>query len=97
MPRPRKTTFRSKRDIRQKLVEQTGDENLLFADGFDAAIIGVASTIETFVVVYDKDKIVKILMKENKWSFDDANDYAYFNIFGAHVGDRTPIYVGNIE
>lgn len=97
MPRPRKTTFRSKRNIRQKLVEQTGDENLLFADGLDAAIIGVEMNEDPFRVVYDKDKIVQILMKKNKWSYDDANDYAHFNIYGAHVGERTPIYIGTIQ
>ena len=97
MPRPRKTKFRSKRDIRKELVEQTGDESLLFADGLDAAIIGVADEVEPFRVIYDKDKIVKILMKQNKWKFDEANEYAHYNIYDAYVGERTPIYIGTIE
>lgn len=90
-------TSRSKRNIRQKLVEQTGDENLLFADGFDAAIMGVWDDSEPFRVVYDREKIIKILMKKNKWSYDDANEYAHFNIFGAYVGERTPVYLGIIK
>lgn len=97
MPRPRKTTSRSKRDVRKKLVEQTGDENLLFADGFDAAIIGVADEMEPFRVIYNKDKIVEILMKENKWKFDEANEYAHYNIYDAYVGERTPIYIGIVQ
>lgn len=90
-------TSRSKRNIRQKLVEQTGDENLLFADGFDAAIIGVWDSAEPFQVVYDRDKIIEILMKQNKWSYEDANEYAHFNIFNAYVGERTPVYLGIIK
>lgn len=97
MPRPRKTKFRSNRDIRKELVERTGDESLLFADGLDAAIIGVADEVEPFRVIYDKDKIVKILMKQNKWKFDEANEYAHYNIYDAYVGERTPIYIGTIE
>ena len=97
MPRPRKTTFRSKRDIRKELVEQTGDESLLFADGLDAAIVGVADEIDPIRVIYDKDKIVKILMKQNKWNFDEANEYAHYNIYDAYVGERTPIYIGIIQ
>jgi hypothetical protein len=97
MRRPRKTTSRSKRNIRKELVEQTGYESLLFADGLDAAIIGVADDTEPFRVVYSKDKIAQILMKQNKWSFDEANEYAHFNIYDAYVGERTPIYIGTIE
>ena len=95
--KPRKTKFRSKRNIRKDLVEQTGDENLLFADGFDEAIIGYFDDTEPFRVCYDKQKIVEILMKRNKMSYDDANEYAHFNIYGAYVGERTPIFIGTIE
>jgi len=95
--KPRKTTSRSKRNIRKDLVEQTGDKSLLFAEGLDAAIMGVANEMEPFRIIYDKDKIVKILMKQNKWNFDEANEYAHYNIYDAYVGERTPIYIGIIK
>ena len=90
-------TSRSKKDVRKRLVEQTGDESLLFADGFDSCIIGIADETEPFRVVYDRDKIIKTLMKQHRWTFDEANEYAHFNIFGAYVGERTPIYIGRVE
>lgn len=97
MRRLRKTTSRSNRDVRKELVEQTGDKDLLFADGFDAAIMGVFDEDEPFRVVYDRDEIVRILMKQNKWKFEAANEYAHFNIFGAYVGERTPVYLGIVQ
>jgi hypothetical protein len=89
-PKPRRTTSRSKRDLRKALVEQTGDESLLFADGFDAAIIGSAVVNGTLCVVYDKERMIKQLMKT--MSFEEAHEYFDFNIQGANVGDNTPIY-----
>ena len=47
-----------KRDIRKELVEQTGDENLLFADGFDSCIIGYALYNGVYKVIYDKSKML---------------------------------------
>ena len=95
--KPRKTTSRSKRNIRKDLVEQTGDASLLFADGLDDAIIGYFDDSEPLRVVYDKQKVVKILMKQNKWGYDEANEYAHFNIYCAFVGERTPVFIGTIE
>lgn len=82
--------------IRQKLeeyAEDTGIE-LLFADGFDDAIIGVgtqASRRET--VTYDHHKCVEILMKRDGMTEEDADEYMSFNVTSAWVGEGTPIFV----
>lgn len=78
-----------KRDIRKELVEQTGDESLLFADGFDDAIIGLE--YGTNRVVYDQDKIMNVLLQS--MGPTDAFEYFDFNIACAYVGERTPIYI----
>lgn len=83
---------KKKRDIRKELVEQTGDESLLFADGFDSCIVGVTED-NPMKVVYNAEKIVKTIMKKDKMKQDEAWEYFYFNIAGAYVGERTPIYV----
>lgn len=80
-----------KRDIRKELVEQTGDENLLFADGFDSCIIGTTFQNGVIKVVYDQRKILLELCKQMPCS--EADEYYMFNIHNAHVGERTPIYV----
>lgn len=80
----------SKPDIRNQLVERTGDDNLLFADGFDDAIIGVTSTTP-LRVVYSQAKMIRILSKD--MTKDEAIEHLGYNVFDADVGERTPLYI----
>lgn len=80
--------------IREALVELTGDEELLFADGFDYAIIGVDAV--TNRVVYSHGLMIEVLVLEGM-SEEDAMEYLAFNVLGAHVGERTPIYIYEYE
>lgn len=67
-------------------------EGLLFADGFDDAIIGVAERIGMEpVVAYDTNKIIEILSRD--MTEDEAVEYFEFNILGAHMGERTPVFI----
>ena len=67
-------------------------EGLLFADGFDEAIIGVAERIGMEpVVAYDINKIIEILARD--MPKEDAVEYFEFNILGAYMGERTPVFV----
>ena len=67
-------------------------EGLLFADGFDDAIIGVAERIGMEpVVAYDVNKIIEILARD--MPEDEAVEYFEFNILGAYMGERTPVFV----
>ena len=72
-------------DIRKKLAEHFGDD-LLFADSFDNAVVGVAVGNDSGRVVYDAEKMVDILVQKD----------LEFNTFCAYVGERTPIYI-NME
>ena len=67
--------------------------DLLLADGFDKAIIGVAQTFNNFSVAYNKNKIIEILMTRDKMSETDAREYFDFNIAGAYVGEHTPTFI----
>lgn len=76
--------------IREELSEEFGD--LLFADGFDDAILGVAERIGMEpVVAYSTPKIIEILLRD--MTEDEANDYFEFNILGAYMGERTPVFI----
>jgi hypothetical protein len=79
-------------EIREKLCEHYGDD-LLFADSFDDAIVGVACGHDSGRVVYDGEKMVQIFVDENKCTYGEALEYLEFNTFGAYVGEQTPIYV----
>jgi len=73
------------------------DPEMLFLEPaeFDSAIIGVADRIgmET-VVAYDKDAIMLILMRD--MTEEDALEYFDYNIVGAYVGDKTPVFITRI-
>ena len=76
--------------IRDELSEEY--EGLLFADGFDDAILGVAERIGMeAVVAYSTPKIIEILARD--MTEDEAVEYFEFNILGAYVGERTPVFV----
>ena len=77
-------------NIREELSAYHDD--LLFADGFDDAILGVAERIGMeAVVAYSTPKIIEILSRE--MTEDEAVEYFEFNILGAYVGERTPVFV----
>ena len=65
------------------------DEILVFADGFDKAIIGLDT--DDYRVVYSKMKMVKIL--EKQMDFEDALEHLETNTWGLNLGSRSPIYV----
>lgn len=62
-------------------------------DGLDDAIIG---TVNRFgmesVLLYDMEKCIEILMKNNDWKYEDALEWFEFNIIGAWLGETTPAF-----
>ena len=69
------------------------DDGPLYADGFDAALIGHTTTREGVqVAVYDYGECVDVLMEEEELTWEDAIDHMEFNVTGAYVGNRTPIF-----
>jgi hypothetical protein len=59
---------------------------------FDPCIVGYASRInQSPVLVYDEEKMIVTLCREENMSYNDAVDYLSFNTFGAWVGEGTPL------
>ena len=90
--------YRLNIDIREHL--ETMWEGLLYLSEreFDAAIVGVADRIGmSAVVVYDTTKIIDILCERDGMDRDEAAEYYEFNIAGAYVGDRTPMFIALID
>ncbi len=71
-----------------KILEWYPEEDLLKADGFDDAIIGVAD--DSMRLIYSIKKCVEILMKD--MDEEDALEYFNFNVRCAYVGEKTPIW-----
>jgi len=77
------------------ILEEYSDYNLLIANGFDDAILGVAynKINGEHVVVYSISKCIDILIYRDGMSYEEAVEYFNFNVEGAHVGEKTPIWV----
>ncbi len=56
--------------------------------GFDDAIIGIESL--TMRLIYSTSKCLEILQQE--MDEEDANEYFNYNIAGAYMGEKTPIF-----
>jgi hypothetical protein len=71
-----------------KILEWYPEEELLIADGFDDAIIGIDDG--GMRLIYSITKCVEVLMKD--MSEEDAVEYFNFNVRCAYVGEKTPIW-----
>ena len=61
------------------------------ADGFDNAIVGVEPN--SMRLVYDRDKMIGILMTDEEMEEIDAIEYLEYNTWNAYVGEKTPIFI----
>jgi hypothetical protein len=80
-------------ELLQQILENYPDEDFLKADGFDAAIIGVEE--KTMRLIYSVKKCMDILM-EDDMSELDALEYFSYNMEGAYVGEKTPIWCNDL-
>jgi hypothetical protein len=73
------------------ILENYSFEELIKADNFDDAVVGIE--VNTLRLVYSIDKMIVILTKDDEMTYEDAIEYLDFNVFCAYVGERTPIYI----
>lgn len=85
---------KNKMGIREELVERSGNEEMLFADGYDDAIIGYT---DGGVAVYSIESIIMIMVTKEEMTHEDALDHFYYNVSGSYVGEYTPIFVHDLE
>jgi hypothetical protein len=79
-------------NLREWIAEH--NEEALLADGFDAAIIGVAVRCsQPALVVYDAEKCIEILEQRDGMGHEEATEFFEFNTLGAWVGAGTPLFL----
>jgi len=84
------TTMESNK-IKDAIIEQYADsDDILFADGFDNAIVGFDPN--NWKVVYSRSKCISILCEEDM-SEEEAIDHLEYNTFNAYVGKNTPVWI----
>jgi hypothetical protein len=72
----------------EQIIEQYYEEEILKADGFDEAVIGIDEN--SMRLIYSVKKCIEILCED--MSEEDAVEYFSFNVSGAYVGEKTPIW-----
>jgi len=78
--------------IDQELLQELENNECLLADGFDDALIGITEGMNP-VSVYDVDKCIEVLIRDSKMNQEDAVEYFYFNVVGAYIGEKTPMFL----
>lgn len=73
----------------QAIIDSHPDEQILIADGFDDAVIGIE--IPSMRLIYSVQKCIEILMEDDMDELD-AVEHFYYNVSGAYVGEQTPIW-----
>ena len=71
-------------------------ENIILLDGLDKAFLGLSyrdGQHGTQVAVYGIYSCIHTLQLDNKWSWDEAEEYFYFNTRWAYVGEYTPMFI----
>lgn len=96
-PRAKPVTGAERRQgIRESLAD---DEEVIFFDGFDDAIIGLTEmqpSRNARLVCYDYDKLVRCC-RQMGMDEDEAIEYLEFNTIGAWVGELTPVIVRQLR
>lgn len=72
----------------ERILETLDTEEFIIADGFDEAVIGFCE--QSMRLIYSVNKCLAILQKD--MNEEDANEYFWFNVQGAYVGEKTPIW-----
>lgn len=79
-----------------ELCDEIGEE-ILLADGFEEAFLGIAWQFTKPMALYDRQKCIDILMKRDGMTDEEATEYFDFNVAGAYVGENTPAFLTRAE
>lgn len=77
------------RTVLQKIVDMYPDEEILKADGFDDAIIGIETS--SMRLIYSVGRCIEILASQGMTD-EEAIEFFEYNVSGSYVGERTPIW-----
>jgi hypothetical protein len=77
-----------------EMLAEGGDE-ILLADGFEDALLGIQQTFERggirYRALYSLKRCVEIMMADGS-TYESALEFLQFNTLGAYVGEGTPSF-----
>jgi hypothetical protein len=84
-----------RKQILKYINEKYPDLEILLADGFENAFLGIGQQFNTYFAVYNKNKCIEILAEE--MTEGEAEEYFDYNVVGAYVGENTPVFIDIIN
>ena len=75
--------------IKEQICSKYEEEEFLFIEGMDEAILGVEEY--SMRIIYSVQKCIEILMRDEMDELE-AVEYFEYNILSAYVGKKTPIF-----
>ena len=76
---------------REGIINYYEDEDILTANGFDDAVIGIDD--KTMRLIYSVTKCIEILMEEMDMGIEESVEFFEFNVKGSELGDKTPMFL----
>jgi chorismate mutase len=77
-------------EMLDRILEWFPEEEILKADGYDDAIIGIDDS--SMRLIYSVDKCIRILIDVEGMTEEDAIEHFHYNTKSAWVGEQTPIW-----
>ena len=78
------------KNLLTRILENFEGEEILIADGYDDAVIGIERM--SMRLIYSVSKCIAILEEDQGMTPLDAIEYFTYNTEGAYVGEKTPIW-----
>jgi hypothetical protein len=82
-------------ELKQYISELNGQA--LCADGFDDALIGHVTIFNKTLALYDSEKCIKVLMKRDGMTREEAEEFFSYNVTGSYMGEGTPAFATLIK
>lgn len=82
---------------RQACLESAEGEPLVFVDGHDDAILGLAEIDGEPRVVYDRAAIIRKLMGRDGMDEEGAAEFFDYNIASCHIGAAAPCFLSLMQ
>ena len=82
--------------VKVRAFAEEHDVELLLADGFEQALVGVGRQFNRYAVVYDRAKCIDVLRFRDEMTRQEAEEFFEFNVVGAFVGENTPIFLDTL-
>jgi|688.fasta_scaffold00313_87 hypothetical protein len=80
--------------MREKILQDHPENNqMVFLEGFDDAIIGTALSQGNTVVCYSISRMIDNLKQNHEMEYTEALEWLDFNTLYAYFGEHTPVYV----